>query len=219
MSGPDLLAHRRRPAEGGAEGMLVLFHGRGTDEHDLFPLLDVLDPDRRLLGVTPRGPLQMPPGGNHWYLVREIGYPDRVTFATTLDTVTEWLAALAQETGIPPARTVIGGFSQGAVMAYALGLGRRHPGWAGMVALSGFIPNVDGFEVDLGTPPPPVAIGHGTHDPVIGVDFSRQARRLIEAAGGRVLYRESSMAHSVDPTFLAEIQPWLQPLLPARAEA
>jgi phospholipase/carboxylesterase len=50
------LDHRLRPAAGEPEGALVLFHGRGADEHDLFPLLDALDPERRLQGYTPRGP-------------------------------------------------------------------------------------------------------------------------------------------------------------------
>ena len=65
---------RERAAAGEAEGALVLFHGRGADEKDLFPLLDLLDPDRRLVGATPRGPLSLPPGGAHWYAVHEIGY-------------------------------------------------------------------------------------------------------------------------------------------------
>ena len=57
------LAQRIRPAQGEPQGALVLFHGRGADEHDLFPLLDLLDPDRRLHGFTPGGPLNLPPGG------------------------------------------------------------------------------------------------------------------------------------------------------------
>ena len=49
-----------RPAAGEAKGALVLLHGRGADEHDLFPLLDALDPERRLQGYTPRAPLSLP---------------------------------------------------------------------------------------------------------------------------------------------------------------
>src|SRR5207342_845060 len=110
------IVHRARPPAGDPEGLLVLFHGRGADENDLFPLLDVLDPERRLLGVTARGPLSLPPGGAHWYTVREIGYPDPDTFLATYEAVASWLDALAEETGAAPERTVLGGFSQGAVM-------------------------------------------------------------------------------------------------------
>src|SRR5687768_12249460 len=112
---PEQLVSRTRPAAGEPEGALVLFHGRGADELDLAPLLDLLDPDRRLLGVTPRGPLRLPPGGRHWYAVREIGYPDAQTFTATSERAATWLDALARETGIPAERTVLGGFSQGAV--------------------------------------------------------------------------------------------------------
>src|SRR5919204_362389 len=59
----ERLAHGLSPAAGEAEGALVLLHGRGVDEHDLFPLLDALDPERRLLGATPRGPLSLPRAG------------------------------------------------------------------------------------------------------------------------------------------------------------
>ena len=69
-----------RPAEGTPDGALILLHGRGTDEFDLLPLLEALDPERRLVGLTPRAPLSLPPGGAHWYIVRQVGYPDRDTF-------------------------------------------------------------------------------------------------------------------------------------------
>ena len=87
-----------REAAGEPEGALVLFHGRGADEHDLVPLLDVLDPERRFVGITPRGPLSLPPGGAHWYAVREIGYPDPSTFLPTYALVGKWLEGL----GFPP---------------------------------------------------------------------------------------------------------------------
>jgi phospholipase/carboxylesterase len=204
-----VIAHLERPAAGEPEGLLVLFHGRGADEHDLFPLLDVLDPQRRLLGVTPRGPLSLPPGGSHWYAVREIGYPDPATFSPTYEAVSAWLDDVVEEKGIGADRTVLGGFSQGAVMTYALGLGSGRPRPAALVALSGFIPTVPGFELDLEPPLPPVAIGHGTFDPVISVDWGRRARELLEAAGAAVLYREYPLPHAVEPGFLAELAPWI----------
>jgi phospholipase/carboxylesterase len=229
VSALDALPHLIRPAAGEPAGALVLFHGRGTSEHDLFPLLDALDPDRRLLGATPRGPLILPqsnrgaggagtapsgaaesaPWGAHWYIVREIGYPDRDTFSAAYEAASGWLDALAEETGLPPERTAIGGFSQGAVMSWALGLSRGRPRPAGIVALSGFVPTVEGFELDLSPPLPPVAIGHGTYDPVISVEWGRQAKALLESAGAEVLYRESPMPHSVDPSFVAELQAWI----------
>src|SRR2546428_2865479 len=176
------LTARVRPAAGEPEGALVLFHGRGADENDLFPLIDFLDPERRFVGATPRGPLSLPPGGAHWYVVREMGYPDKETFDTGYALASTWLAAFAKETEVPPEHTVIGGFSQGAVMTYALGLGRGRPRPAGLIALSGFIPTVEGFELDLPPPLPPVAIGPGSYDPAISVEWSRRAQEQLEPA-------------------------------------
>jgi phospholipase/carboxylesterase len=205
------LAYRVRPPAGDAEGALVLFHGRGTSEHDLFPLLDALDPDRRLVGVTPRGPLSLPPGGAHWYAVREIGYPDPATFLAAYEGAAAWLDAFAAEAELPPARTVLGGFSQGAVMTYALGLGEGRPRPAALIALSGFVPTVEGFSLDLERQPlPPAAIGHGVLDPVISVEWSRRARVLLESAGFDVLYREYPLPHAVAPGFMAELAGWLE---------
>ena len=81
----------RASARGEPEGLLVLLHGRGADEHDLFPLLDVLDPERRLLGVTPRAPLSLPPGGAHWYAFYRVGEPEPTTFEAAYPQLVEWL--------------------------------------------------------------------------------------------------------------------------------
>jgi phospholipase/carboxylesterase len=205
------LEARTRPAAAEPEGLLVLFHGRGADEHDLFPLLDLLDPERRLLGVTPRGPLSLPPGGAHWYALGGLGTPDPATFSPTFERASAWL----DELGFAPERTILGGFSQGAVMSYSLGLIAGRPRPAAIVALSGFVPTVPEHPIDLSPPLPPFAIGHGVHDPVIGVEWGRQARALLEEAGADVLYRESPMQHSIDPGFLADVRTWLAGRVPA----
>jgi phospholipase/carboxylesterase len=219
--GSDTLVHRIRPAAADPEGALVLFHGRATSEDDLFPLLDELDPERRLLGVTPRGPLSLPPGGAHWYTVRQIGFPDPETFHATYRLAGSWLDDLLGEHGIAHDRTVLGGFSQGTVMAYALGLGAGRPTPAGVLALSGFMPTVEGFELDLGKARGlPVAIGHGSYDPVIGVEWGRDARDRLSAAGAEVLYREYPLPHAVDPGFIPELREWLAATVaPASADS
>jgi phospholipase/carboxylesterase len=191
-----------RPAEAEPEGALVLLHGRGADEYDLFPLLDAFDPERRLHGYTPRGPLALPPGGAHWYAVPRVGYPDPVTFARGYGALTEWFDALP----FPPGRIVLAGFSQGAVMSYALGLGEGRPRPAALLALSGFIPTVEGWRPDLEPPFPRIAIAHGIYDPVIPVVFAREARARLEAAGADVWYRESPGEHWIDPELIPELR-------------
>jgi phospholipase/carboxylesterase len=184
-----------RPAAGEPEGALVLLHGRGADEHDLFPLLDALDPQRRLHGYTPRAPLALPPGGAHWYAVPRVGYPDPASFAEGYAALTEWLDALPY----PADRVMLGGFSQGAVMSYAVGIGRGRPRTRALFALSGFIPTVEGWDPDLDSAFPPIVVAHGTYDSVIPVEFGRAARETLEAAGAEVVYRESPIEHSIDP--------------------
>lgn len=211
------MIHGSRPAaREPADGTLVLLHGRATDEHDLLPVIDALDPERRLDGLTPRGPFTLPPGGYHWYgPVVRVGFPNKETFEQSFARLSEWLDAT-----VDLERTVLGGFSQGSVMAYALGLGAGRPAPAGVLAMSGFIPVVEGFELDLeGRRGLPVAIAHGTHDPVITVQYGHEARDRLTAAGLDVLYRESPIGHGVDPRGIDELRAWLARTLPARAAA
>lgn len=207
------LTYRVREADGDPSGALVLLHGRGADEHDLFPLLDMLDPDRRMLGVTPRAPLALPPGGAHWYRVLQVGYPDPTTFFPTYELLGEWFDSFLESRGIVHDKVVLGGFSQGGVMSYALGLGKGRPRPAALLAFSCFIPTVEGFELELSEVKGyPVAIGHGTYDPVIEVDWGRRARGQLEAAGAAVSFRESPMPHSIDPDWVHEVAGFIRAL-------
>jgi phospholipase/carboxylesterase len=205
----DLVEELRTP-EGEPAGALVLLHGRGTSEQDLAPLLDVFDPRGRLVGAFPRGPLQLPPIGYHWYAVEQVGYPDPETFLATFERLQSWLGGLAERTGVPIERTVLGGFSQGAVMAWAMGLGPGRPRPAGILAMSGFIPTVPGFDLQLdGLDGLPVAITHGSQDPVISADLGRDARDRARAAGADVVYRETEVPHIVDPRVVPGLVEWL----------
>jgi phospholipase/carboxylesterase len=210
------LAYRERPAAGDPAGLLVLHHGRGTDESDLLGLAEALDPRRRLHVVTPRGPLTVPGWpGRHWYVVPRVGYPDPETFHRAYRQLAELHDELWAETGIAPADTVLGGFSMGSVMSYALGLSGERPAPGGILAFSGFIPTVEGWQPDLGSRPElPVFIAHGRNDPVMEVKFARRARDLLEASGLPVDYHESDVAHSIDPAHLPAAGAWLETTLP-----
>jgi phospholipase/carboxylesterase len=210
------LIYRERPPAGDAEGLLVLHHGRGADERDLLPLADLLDPDRRLHVVTPRGPLPFPGAfGYLWYAPREVGYPDPATFRGSYRALGEFHDELWEQTGLSPERTVLGGFSMGTAMSYALGLGAERPAPAGILALSGFIPRVDGWEPQLDDRQSTlVLIAHGRNDPVIPVSFGRAARDLLATGGIEADYRESDAMHNIDPRDIAGIASWLERVLP-----
>jgi phospholipase/carboxylesterase len=205
------LPYRERPAAGEAAGLLVLHHGRGADEHDLLGLGDVLDPERRLHVVTPRAPLTIPGWpGHHWYVVPRVGYPDRETFDAAYDKLAAFHDELWERTGIAPEQTVFGGFSMGSVMSYSLGLGPGRPAPAGILAFSGFIPVVDGWQPELaGREAVRAFIAHGRNDPVMEVGFARRARDLLTEGGLDVEYHESDAAHHIDPAHVPAAVEWL----------
>jgi phospholipase/carboxylesterase len=205
------LIYRERPAAGEPAGLLVLHHGRGADERDLLGLADVLDPQRRLHVVTPRAPLTLPGWpGYHWYTVPRVGYPEFKTFHRAYRTLAAFHDELWERTGTVPERTVLGGFSMGSVMSYALGLAGERPAPAGLLIFAGFIPTVEGWQPDLRSRADlPVFIAHGTHDPVMDVAFAQRARELLEAAGVPVEYHESDAGHHINPEQIPAAMRWL----------
>jgi phospholipase/carboxylesterase len=205
------LPFRERPADGDPDGLLVLHHGRGADEHDLLGFGDVLDPQRRLHVVTPRAPLQLPGWpGYHWYVVPRVGYPDHDTFQAAFGKLAELHDELWERTGVGPERTVLGGFSMGSVMSYALGLAAGRPAPAGILVFSGFVPTVDGWAPELADREQVRAfIAHGRSDPIMDVAFARGARQLLESGGLDVSYHESDAAHHIDPAHVPAAVDWI----------
>lgn len=205
-----------RPAAGDPEGLLVLHHGRGTDENDLLDLADALDPAGRLRVVSARGPLRVPGWpGYHWYLVSKVGYPDRASFDAARVALAGLHDGLWEETGLGPDRTVLAGFSMGAAMSHAMGWSEDRPAVAGVLAFSGFVPSVAGWRPSLedrtGTR---AFLAHGTLDPVIEVGFGRAARDLLVAGGIDVTYRESDVVHTIDPATVPVAAEWLATTVP-----
>jgi phospholipase/carboxylesterase len=202
------LDHLVREPAGEPEGALILNHGRGTDERDLYDLLEVLDPGRRLLGITPGAPLtNIPPGGRHWYVVPRVGYPDPETFHRSYELLTGFLDETLEARGIGWDRAVIGGFSMGTVMSYAVGLGEGRPSPAGILALSGFLPTVEGWHPELeGREGLPVLIHHGTQDAVMEVGFGRAANETLKRGGLDVTYIETDAGHWVPPELLERFE-------------
>lgn len=205
------LEYLERPADGEPSGLLVLHHGRGTDAPDLLGLADLLDPERAVHVVAPRAPLALPGSpGYHWYVVPRVGYPDPETFHAARHALAELHDDLWEQTGLGPGATVLGGFSMGTVMSYAMALGEERPPVAGVLAFSGFVPSVEDWEPRLedrtGTR---LFVAHGANDPIMEVGFARRARELAEAAGLEVEYHESGVGHQIDPAHVPTAAAWL----------
>ena len=122
-------------------------------------------------------------GGYHWYVVPRVGYPDHDTFHAAYRGLAEFHDELWERTGLTPAQTILGGFSMGSVMSYATGLGPDRPTPAGILAFSGFIPTVDGWEPDLAKQPR-VFIAHGRQDPIMDVELRAPGARAARGPRG-----------------------------------
>ena len=205
-----------RPARGHADGLLVLHHGRGSHEHDLLGLADLVDPEQRLHVASVRAPLQLPGmPGYHWYVVPRVGYPDPDTFHAARALLARVHDGLWESTGIDPSRTILGGFSMGSVMSHAMACGGDRPVPAGVLACAGFLPVVEGWELSL-----PAAghglhtfISHGTADPVMDVGFAHAAARELSAAGVQVELHEFAGGHEVRPDQVLLARQWVEQLL------
>jgi thioredoxin len=196
-----------------AARVLVLVHGLGADERDLGGLLPYLDPEGRFLAVLPRGPVAAPPGFA-WYGIDSVqasGATADTTFLSSLQELDDLLDQVCTEQGKERGEAVVGGFSQGAALALALGLrqsDRPHP--AAILALSTYLPEVDGLTYDWDAAPSiPVLLQHGTDDPLIPIERGRAAAQALEEHGSPVTYREYPMGHEVSLPSIQQAHEWL----------
>jgi predicted esterase len=191
------LDYIERSAAGLPVGALVFFHGYSGDPAEHVAFVDSLDPERRFHAFLPRAPHRHQ-GATSWF-VRGSAEPVEHQLAP----LTEWL------NGLPYARdrTVLGGISQGANVAFSVGLGPRYERPAGIIALAGGFR--DELPPDLERPLPPIAIGHGQADEVVPIGIARQTRAVLERAGGTVVYRETAASHEVGDTVLPDLRAFL----------
>jgi phospholipase/carboxylesterase len=187
--------------------LLLLIHGKGSDEHDLEALIPYLDPEGRFLTVLPRAPLAFLSGWQ-WYETDGIprGGPQLIPSVDALD---DLLDSACAEHGFQRSQSVVAGFSQGCALTLALGLRRSdRPRPAGLLAMSGFLPEREGLEYDFSVAPP-VLVQHGSADPTITPDHGRRAAARLGAEGVPVVYREYPMAHQVAVESLQDAVAWL----------
>lgn len=191
--------------------LLLLLHGVGSDEHDLFALAPYLD--ARFLVVSARAPVALDYGGYGWF---RIDFTPRGMVADveqareSLGMLPGFVDELVETYGADAGRVYLLGFSQGAMMGLALTLTRPEI-IAGLVAMSGRLPR-EAIEVE---PDPealkgkPVLVTHGLYDPVLPVENGRGIRDRLAALPVELTYREYPMQHEVSPESLRDVAGWL----------
>jgi phospholipase/carboxylesterase len=210
------LHYLERPFVGEPEGLLILHHGRGMDEGSLLGVAHALDPEGRLRVVAPRGPVVLPDSdGYHWYhFSMETRKPVPESFHGACQSLADLHDDLWAETGIGPERTVLAGFSMGAAIAYAMALDVERPPVAGMLAFSGKLHEVEGWEPSPGDRSTTrVMIVHGRDDTTVPVADARATRDLLLAAGFEVEYMEVDSGHRIDRRSLPHVKDWLSATL------
>jgi predicted esterase len=188
------LRHVERPADGEPAGFLVFFHGYYGIPEDFLAFMDKLDPKRRLHAYLPAAPYEVNDGRGTWF-----DFEDEERQAEQLAPVAAWLDGLP----FAPQRCILGGWSQGASVAYALGLGVGRPRPAAIVALGG--PLRQSVALEDG-PWPRLVVGHGRSDDVVAVELVRAGVERLRAAGAAPVYLETDVDHHIDQAIVPDLR-------------
>lgn len=201
-----------RVASAGKPPLLVLLHGIGADENDLFPIGPMLDPRLKVVSLRAPQPYVM---GNAWFNIdfKPDGTvaPDVAGAKSALAGLAAWLAAAPAKFGTDPARTYVLGFSQGSMMSLGL-LSTVPERLAGVIALSGRDP-AGLFELTAepsAVASVPLFAAHGLYDDLLPVTNGRAIRDRFQGTSKDFTYREYPVAHGVSEDEIADIAAWIR---------
>jgi phospholipase/carboxylesterase len=205
------LAQQPRRRSEGAPPLLILLHGYGSNEQDLFGLAPYVDP--RFLVISARAPHILMPGGYAWF---ELEWTNRgvvIDFAQaeqSRELAAQFVGQVAGAYGADMRQIYLCGFSQGAIVSACIAL--TEPELVeGVVLMSGRVPS----EVRPLIAAPqrlerkPFLVTHGLYDQVLPIDNGRASRALLETLPVALTYREYPMAHEVSAESLADVTGWL----------
>jgi phospholipase/carboxylesterase len=214
------LVHLKRAPQAPSAGkppLLLLLHGVGSNERDLFSFADALDP--RFLVLSLRAPLVRGPDGFAWFNVQFLpqGYaidPDQLR--ASRDRILACIGEAVQAYGADAERVYLLGFSQGAIMSLTTLLSSPNA-LAGIAALNGRIPPevIPWIAPQTELAGVPVLVIHGTLDSVIPIDYAHRAREVLEALPVDLTYIEYPLPHTIGERTLAATLAWLSAHLDA----
>jgi len=198
--------------------LLLLLHGIGSNEEDLFGLAPYLD--ERFIVVSARAPVVMGAGAYGWFDIEFTPQGMRADVEQakrSLELLPGFLDGLVKTYGAGDKCMYVAGFSQGAMMGLALALTRPEK-IAGVVAMSGRFPSlVLEHELDQkALSGMPVLVTHGLYDPVLPIEEGRGIQKTLEALPVELTYREYPMGHEVTLESLRDVSAWLSSELDVR---
>ena len=206
---------------------IIWLHGLGADGHDFEPLIPQLDIVDRLgvrvvLPHAPRRPVTINGGMlmPAWYDIPATDFSRGQDSEGIRASELQLRELIEREValGIPAARILLAGFSQGGAIALHTGL--RYPeALAGILALSPYLPLAARLEAEMSAANRviPIMMAHGTLDPVVPLQLAEQSRDRLQQAGYRIDWHTYAMPHAVYPEEVADVRRWLEQRLGPRS--
>ncbi len=219
MTDSDLLDCIEKQTGPAPTWSILWLHGLGADGNDFAPMVPQLVspgwpalrfvfPNAPVRAVTVNAGMRM----RAWYDISGFDLARREDETGVRDSIAQVEALIAREgeRGIPPARIVLAGFSQGGAIALAVGVRRAQP-LAGLVALSTYLPLAANSiaESTVAARATPIFMAHGSFDPVVTEALGRQSRDALLALGIDVEWHSYPMAHQVCPPEIQALTAWL----------
>lgn len=193
--------------------LLLMLHGYGSNEEDLFSFANDL-PDELLI-VSARAPMKLDFGGYAWYSIHfnagQNKFTDIPEAIEARELIVNFIDELQEKYRFNNEKSMLMGFSQGAILSYAVAL--TYPEKIkNIMALSGYLlPEIIDFSNN------PAAIqklnffcSHGTVDPVISVDWARKSMQYLKEKNIPLEYKEYPIGHEVSPQNFYDLKQWLQ---------
>ena len=193
--------------------LLLLLHGYGSNEEDLFSFATELPDDSYVISV--RAPYDLQPYGHAWYAIHfdadENKFSDNVQAKQSVEIIASFIDEIVKQYPIDTENVTLIGFSQGAILSYATAL--TYPEKISkVVALSGYfnqeiLPEIIDTKAISHLK---FFVSHGSVDQVIPVDWARKAKPALENLGLEVEYQEYPIGHGVSPKNFYDFKNWLQ---------
>ena len=194
--------------------IVVLMHGFGASSKDLAPLASAIH-STGYIYAFPQAPIEMRMGvggfGYAWAPISGEGIDESINNSKNL--INKFLDQLVKLYGDEDTKLVLGGFSQGAMMALEVGLKRRDL-ICGIISCSGWIHASQTDNEPDSNNQQEIFIGHGSLDDIVPIQKSIEAMDKLSSIGYSTQFREYDIAHEISQIEISDISEWLQSKTP-----